>query len=268
MQNSPAGNGLANWLVNPPGVLVAQWESVQMAQLVADVFGYHAVQLGMPVLPGLAENRMPSRWQVLGPTEFGLGAEALRCDFTALPFDESSIDLAVLPHTLEWCGEATACLREVERVLRPEGRLVVTGFNPNSLWALRQHTGRALRLLKRHGAAQTPLFLPDGGEFVGLKRLRDWLRVLNFEVETVRFGLHGGAGFGRLGAKLWPNWGAVYLLSAVKRVPGPLLMRNARRVPRFAADAVPAIRRTGADNSFKNNSIEVNKYSDTVAKTH
>lgn len=251
---------LQAWLAGPAGAAVAAWERAQFNEQVADVFGYHAVQLGLPSIEALAQNRMPSRWLAL-QTAQASGAQCsgaqLACDFTALPFDDASVDLLVLPHTLEWCGEATACLREVERVLRPEGHLIVTGFNPASAWALRQHLSRARRLVK----SEARLFMPEGGEFIALRRLRDWLRLLSFEVETARFGLHGlplaqdavgpdeeaesaePGPLDRVGQRLWPGLGAVYLVHAVKRVPGMRMMRAVRRQPVFSTAPVQVARK-------------------------
>src|SRR5678816_3481450 len=79
-------------------------------------------------------------------------------------------------------------LREVERVLVPEGRIIVVGFNPASLWGLRQRLGRLHRRLRPRLGRKSPS--PSDGEFLGYRRLRDWLRLLSFEVETGRFGCY------------------------------------------------------------------------------
>ncbi len=160
-------------------------------------------------------------------------AALLRCDFEALPIDTQSLDLVVMPHTLELAHDAHLALREVERVLRPEGRLVILGFNPHSLWGVRQRIGRLRQRLTHSGAK--PLYLPSEGEFITYRRLRDWLRLLSFEVEGGRFGCYrppftsekGLTRFGwmeRMGDRWWPVFGAVYFLVAVKRVRGMRLI--------------------------------------------
>jgi hypothetical protein len=61
--------------------------------------------------------------------------------------------------------------------------VVIAGFNPASLWGLRQRRPRA----PRHGPGRRPQatpYLPRAGEFIGYWRLRDWLRLLGFEVEA------------------------------------------------------------------------------------
>lgn len=257
---------MAPWLKTPPGRYLLAWEQAQLDRCVADVFGFHALQLGLPELDALRANRMPHRWLAVDqhvpamesatPPEVpapGLQpaprAVVLQCDFDALPFDSHSLDLIVLPHSLELARDPHQALREVERVLMPEGRVVIIGFNPGSLWALRQRLGRVVRGVGLH--ALRPLFMPSEGDFLGYWRLRDWLRLLSFEVEEGRFGcykppLTSDAWLARFdwmertGDRWWPVLGAVYMLVAVKRVRGMRLVGLVRqqRVPAKAAPAV------------------------------
>jgi SAM-dependent methyltransferase len=251
---------LAAWLDTPPGRYLLDWEQQQLDHAVVDLFGFHALQLGLSQLEALRANRMPYRWlagdgpPVEGaapPTAAGLRAIALHCDFDALPFPSHSLDLVVLPHALELAGDPHLTLREVERVLVPEGRVVILGFNPASLWGLRQRLGRLRRRLGGRG----PLFLPRTGDFIGYWRLRDWLRLLSFEVERGRFGCyrpgvrtqHWLDRFSWLegtGERWWPVFGSVYFLVAVKRVRGMRLVGLKRKeaVKPKAATAVVANR--------------------------
>ena len=263
--------GLTDWLRTPPGEYLLAWERAQFDQAVSDFFGYHALQLGLPELDTLRTNRMPHRWlaQQSMPTSQASGAgsptvidkastagtpvdasssrrrAALVTDPAALPFPENSLDLVVLPHTLELSRDPHAALREVGRVLVPEGRVVITGLNPASLWSMRQ---RRSHLLQRLG--YNNLFLPPAGEFIGYWRLRDWLRLLSFEVESGRFGCYRPAltsqkwlarfdWMDKAGARWWPIFGAVYFVVAVKRVRGVRLLEPAWK-PRKAVVAVPA----------------------------
>lgn len=253
------------------------WEQARFDDAVADIFGYHSLQLGMPVLDGLRANRMPHQWLALGQEGMaGLAAATLATELptavdaapegvpgaravhllaepVALPFPEASLDLVVLPHTLELSIDPHAALREVERVLVPEGRVVISGLNPVSLWGLRQARARLYRRLGKGN-----LYLPDVGEFIGYRRLRDWLRLLSFEVESAQFGCYRPAvrstqwldrfGFmDPLGERWWPIFGAAYFLVAVKRVHGARLLEPAWRSHRQrAAAAVPLANRAGA----------------------
>jgi hypothetical protein len=55
------------WTDSPPGRYVLGWEQAQLDRIVSDVFGFHALQLGLPQLDALRENRMPYRGLVLDP---------------------------------------------------------------------------------------------------------------------------------------------------------------------------------------------------------
>jgi SAM-dependent methyltransferase len=259
---------LAAWLLTPPGRYLLEWEQARLDLEVVDAFGFHALQLGLPELDGLRANRMPHRWVASDsmhqplPLELPLPADdsistlpreraiALHCEFDALPFPEASIDLVVLPHSLELARDPHQTLREVERVLVPEGRVVIVGFNPTSLWGLRQRAGRMRRGMGL--ARDRGLFLPRAGEFIGYWRARDWLRLLGFEVQAGRFGcwrppfvrerwLQRFAWMDGVGDRWWPVLGAVYQISAVKRVRGMRLVGLAKNERRSKAQAAPAV---------------------------
>jgi len=247
--------GLHDWFQTPAGQYLLRWEDAQLQSSVADIFGYHALQLGVPQLHGLRANRMPHQWLGMPTPEPVPGILDLRTalvtDYAALPFPACSLDLVVLPHTLELSADPHATLREVERVLVPEGRVVICGLNPVSLWGLRQRRAHAF---KRLGMGD--LFLPDCGEFIGYWRLRDWLRLLSFEVEEGRFGcyrpavrsekwLERWAWMDRAGPRWWPIVGAAYFVVAVKRVRGMRLLGPAwKTVPARAGVSVPVAQRS------------------------
>jgi hypothetical protein len=97
----------------------------------------------------------------------------------------------------------------------------VTGFNPVSLWGLRQSLGS---LTGRE-------WLPEPAQMITIARLRDWLKLLGLSVEEVLHGCYRPAFdsapwlrrfdfMERAGDRWWPILGAVYLLSGVKRIPG------------------------------------------------
>lgn len=258
--------GLTDWLKTPPGSYLLDWERANFDQAVSDIFGYHALQLGLPELDALRANRMPHKWLALtavpqaasgaSPFKPADGAKAdgesspraaLLTDSAALPFPEGSLDLVLLPHTLELDRDPHSALREVERVLVPEGRVVISGLNPVSLWGLRQqrdHFYQQLGLDRR--------YLPGAVEFIGYWRLRDWLRLLNFEVESARFGCYRPAlssqkwlqrfkWMDAAGERWWPIFGAVYFLVAVKRVRGMRLLEPAWNARKALATAPAAI---------------------------
>ncbi len=152
----------------------------------------------------------------------GATAQVLAEPF-ALPFATSSIDLVLLPHVLEFSRHPHQVLREVERVLVPEGNVIITGFNPFSLFGLR----RAL--------ARNKGDCPWQGHYFSAMRIKDWLTLLGFETQSGGFGCYAppvssdkwlerwrfmdGAG-----VRWWPICGGVYILQGVKRVQGMRLI--------------------------------------------
>ena len=107
-----------------------------------------------------------------------LDAKGLGCDETrkiqakayCLPLQSESIDMIIVPHLLEFDTHRFQTMREVERVLKPEGLLVVLNFNPWSLWVRYQY------LWDKKMADSW------GGHFISRSRILDWLKLLNFEV--------------------------------------------------------------------------------------
>ncbi len=243
--------GLQDWLATPAGRYLLDLEQLRIDAAVSDAFGFHALQLGIPALDALRSNRMPHRWLADQQTR---SDAPLRCavltDFSALPFPAASLDLLVLPHTLESSVDPHATLREVERVLVPEGRVVICGLNPVSLWTLRQGLGKLLRRVGLRGQ-WGPLYLPQAEEVIGHWRLRDWLRLLSFDTGRVQFGCYVPPvrsakwllrwGFmERWGARWWPVFGACYVVVGVKRVRGMRVLTPAwKPKPQRAAQTAP-----------------------------
>ena len=210
--------GIDDWLESPQGRYVMDWERSKIDAVVSDLFGYNALQIGMPQLDLLAQNRIPLR-QIAG----GKGKVDVLCDPSELPFAANSIDLVLMPHVLEFHENPHQILREVERILIADGQLVVTGFNPMSLWGLRR------KLPKRQDR------FPENGNYISVPRLKDWLKLLAFEVDRGNFGCysppcHQERWLERLyfmeaaGDRWWSFAGGVYLLRAVKRVRGMRLI--------------------------------------------
>jgi SAM-dependent methyltransferase len=235
--------GWQRWLQTPPGRYLLAWEEAAIDDAVVDVFGFNAIQCGAADLDFLRSNRMPNRHRVqlaraTADSNAVEGRSSVVIDqFEELPFATHSLDLVVLPHVLEFATDPYQVLREVDRVLRPEGRMVVTGFNPVSLWGLRETVGQAI------GSG----FLPHQSRLITLMRLRDWLRLLGYAPSDAEHGCFRPACRSErwlarfnfveaAGDRWWPILGASYLQSAVKRFPGMTLQGPVWR-KRFAARA-------------------------------
>ena len=163
------------------------------------------------------------------PFKFSAGMEAgvmLRAAGEALPVATQSMDLVVLPHVVEFAAEPHQILREVDRVMMPEGRLIIVGFNPWSLWGLRQAFSFQENLL------------PWSGRFVSLVRLKDWLSLLGFDVSAGQLACYSPPFISekwltrfdfmeRAGDRWWGVAGGIYMLQAIKRVQGMRLIAPA-----------------------------------------
>lgn len=219
--------GLHEWLETPLGQYLLQREIAYFDQTVGDIFGFNALQLGLVRYDLLSKNRMPFRF-CAGPACPGVAGGVVKVvtDLQHLPFATQSIDLLLLPHVLEFSENPHQILREAARILMPEGRIVISGFNPFSLWGLP-------RLLGRHRQEY-----PWRGNFISLRRIKDWLALLGFEVEGGRMCCYvppvsGEKWLNRFrfleaaGDRWWALAGGVYFLQAKKRVHGMRLITPA-----------------------------------------
>lgn len=249
--------GFDDWLATPQGQYVLRWEQERHDLLVADLFGFNAVQIGLPQHDFLRDNRMPFRFRCddglrpfpVAADEAGDGADEgktsvevlARANF--LPFASASIDLVILPHVLEFDSEPHHILREVERVLVPEGSVIVTGFNPFSLWGMR-----------RRWAGEDAL-PPWRGQYLSVLRLKDWFALLGFETHAGSFGCYAPPvrqekwlkrwRFMELaGNRWWPYGGATYIIQAIKRVHGMRVITPHWRERMAYAKALASVTRT------------------------
>jgi len=209
---------LSEWFATPQGGYVLKHEQAYFDRTVSDIFGYNALQLCLPEHDFLHGNRIPLRFSA-GNQE----GNAVRLICTELPFDCDCMDLVVLPHVLEFSEYPHQILREAARVLRPEGNLIISGFNPHSLWGLHRALGR------RQG-------YPWQGQFITQNRIKDWLALLGFEVAGSRFAAYAPpfhqtkwlerfAFMEAAGDRWWAVSGGVYFVHAIKRVHGMRLIK-------------------------------------------
>ena len=207
----------AEWIETPLGGYLVEREQRYFDNAVADIFGYNALQVGMPEVDLLRASRIPLRVHV-GPD----GPVDMRADFRDLPIASNSADLVLLPHVLEFAEHPHQILREAARVLMPEAHVVISGFNPFSLWGWRR-------------AAHRGAHFPWRGRFITLMRVKDWLALLGFEVIGGEMACYAPPSrqqkwlerfkfMEAAGERWWPIAGGVYFLQAVKRVRGARLI--------------------------------------------
>lgn len=209
---------LSDWFVTPQGQYVMLREQALYDHLVSDLFGFNALQLGLPQHNLLRNSRMPLHIKAGKEPGVKLWLESIE-----LPIESDSIDLVLMPHILEFSQHPHEILREVERVLRPEGTVIISGFNPWSIWGLRRLLGKKTDF-------------PWNGTFISAPRLKDWLKLLGIEVQQGEFccfappfhvsSMMPGSKFLEPRKRhWWSGVGGVYFLQAKKRVPGMRLIK-------------------------------------------
>jgi SAM-dependent methyltransferase len=217
-----ARRGLRQWFATVPGAEILEAERQALDQILPNLFGYHLLQVGIPAHVNLVESSRISHCMVLDdtPPSATRGDAALHCLYAeagALPVASDSLDVLLLPHTLELEANPHEVLREADRTLVPEGHVVILGFNPWSLWGLwRLLTGWRQRA-------------PWCCRFFSINRIKDWLALLGFDTLHVRTyffrppfqsaGIMRRFRFlERAGERWWPILGGGYVLVARKRV--------------------------------------------------
>ena len=127
---------VSQWLDAPRGRSLRQGEAALVTESLEDCFGWEMLQIGAwgegrAMLAGAR-----TRSQALIDTVASPGVDVVS-RLGALPIASDSIDCVLLPHTLEFEADPYGLLREVDRVLAGDGKLLVLGFAPWSPWGLR-----------------------------------------------------------------------------------------------------------------------------------
>jgi SAM-dependent methyltransferase len=233
---------LGAWLAGPLGRMLLDEERACVAASLECAFGLHCLQIGAwgeaDTFLALARTRRAAL--VAGEAAKGVG---LIAEPAALALQSDSVDVMLLPHTLEFAPDPHEVLREAARVLTGEGELVVLGFDPLGSWSLRH--------------AFTQGGCPPGlRRMISAPRLTEWLKLVGFEVGGATRYLYapplaslstGKARdvFERLGRRAWPLFSGAYLLHARKRVHSmtPVRLRKRLRTAVIGGLAEPTARR-------------------------
>lgn len=176
----PAWRALGEWYRGVLGREVMEAERERLDPVLADLFGYHLLQVGRPHDTELLEaSRI--RYRLLLDNQLNevqAGSARVLARPEALPVAADSIDLLLYPHSLEFSEDPHQALREADRVLIPEGHIVIIGFNPIGWFGLNRLLGG---WRKRS---------PWCGRFISSSRLRDWLSLLGFDTVSLRGGFY------------------------------------------------------------------------------
>jgi SAM-dependent methyltransferase len=232
------------WLETSLGQYLLDYEQRYFDKAVTNIFGYNALQIGLPEINFLRANRIPLQFSA------GIESGDLRTNPDFLPIATASMDLVLLPHILEFSANPHQILREVHRILMPEGRLIISGFNPVSLWGTRRYF------------AKHTLDFPWSGNFIALSRLKDWLKLLDFEMAGGRLCCYAPPlqhekwrrrfyFMEAAGDRWWPISGGVYLLQAIKHINGMRVIK-----PGWKRSLAGKKRMSTAGQRFNDNVVE------------
>lgn len=209
---------LESWYARENGVYLQQQMRSVVRNFLDTSFGYHILQLGVTGGDPLCQES-PINHRIYCSGSPGAGVE-LVADADELPLESDSVDTIIAHHCLEFADDPHQVLREIHRVLTPQGRLLLIGFNPYSFQGINTRVRGLL------GNALWSQHRP-----VGENRMTDWLHLLGCEVlDCVRlYGLPplGGDRLRRymIRCDAWSTRhnlpvGGVYILHATKNIAG------------------------------------------------
>lgn len=198
------------WINLPAGDLLLGDINALLNEQLKLMFGFHLINLGE--LAGgidLSSSPVRCRWALQS------AGGAISAEPENLPIKTDSVDVVLMPLTLDFCSSPHDAVREAHRVLIGDGQVVIVGLNPWSLWRMRAVFSRTQ--------------LPWSARFLRPARLKDWLHLLGFEVQYERFlayrpPVRSASWWTRLSG--WERWacrsqaplGAIYIVIAKKRV--------------------------------------------------
>lgn len=172
----------AQWLGSCYGKAVYDTEITLLKNHLANIFGFHIIQIGTSCLDYLnpLSDKIKINHKLILCEHSNLQSiyqnksSLLNCKDNAIPLESNSIDAVMIAHGLEFSSDPHRLLREVDRILLPEGHLVILCFNPRSLWGIRKFF--ALRTKEN-------TIYPWSGKWITCNRVMDWLSLLNYNID-------------------------------------------------------------------------------------
>lgn len=218
--NPQYGAAFRAWCDTPVGKRFISLECQKINSIIPTLFGYDAVLIGEPNFAAcMQQSKIKNQYQVNDDVTFipadKLGLLCSRRDRLAI--GTGLMDVVYLAHSLEFAANPHEVLREAYRILRADGHLVISMFNPYSLWGM------------WGGIAKHTSAMPWRANFMAKPKLKDWLALLGFDIMQINyFGFNLPVNksnystnlsmFERCGQKLELPFGAAYLIEAAKRV--------------------------------------------------
>jgi SAM-dependent methyltransferase len=205
-----------SWYQTPLGERLLQSESALLEHCLPRRFGYHLLQIGCADVSMFKSSPIGHKFSITHDRGEQPGTSGIVARGEAIPLTSESVDMVLLHHALDYSSYQHQLLREVSRVLIAGGHVVILGFNPISSWGIRT---------RFPGRKKSPWH----GRLLSTLRVTDWLKLLDFQVEQVRYGAYSlpinspgvirySGLLDKLASRLnWPT-GGIYMISARKQV--------------------------------------------------
>ncbi|MCV2885131.1 class I SAM-dependent methyltransferase [Aestuariibacter sp. AA17] len=239
----------SNWESLPAGNDLKDIIEHALDDVSRQIFGYHFLKLGS-LSSELSLSHSPIKHIFSMTEELGLDNAAIVGKSQDLPFQENSIDAVLLAHEMDFSQDPHQVLREVNRVITPNGHVIIVGFSPFSPAGL-------LRFFPIN-----PKQILHEARFFSSVRIKDWLHLLGFEVvnhQRLIFSelfferrVHEDSRWQRWCQKYLPVFSTVYVIVAKKRVM-PLSLVRPKWKPKPNFTAVGASMRIDSSSRMKKN---------------
>ncbi len=169
------------WLQSGRGQKLLAAERAMLEQQMECVFGFYLLQLSMsPSIDVCHFSTVNHHFQSVPTGGVESGISHCISNFEQLPYASESIDVVVLHHVLEYVENPHQLLREAQRVLIPNGHLLIVGFNPLSFYGLQTLWMKFFSKAKRWRLRS-----------LALARVVDWLNLLDVEPISISRGYEG-----------------------------------------------------------------------------
>lgn len=206
-----------HWLAQFLGKCLISVEKNYLSKLLAKRYGKHAILIGVDHQYSLLHATVMPHQVLISPHVYKHhDINYIESELNTIPVASGSVDLVLLPHTLEYIENPQQLLREACRIVKPEGHIVILGFNPYGLWGLNKWFGKRKTI-------------PWKLNFIAPNKIKQWLLLEEFKLiqqtsflyrppindpkifEKIQF-------LEKMGRFIYGPFGSVYLLMAQAKV--------------------------------------------------
>lgn len=224
-----------NWLHREPlGTCLLNIEQARLTEVLKRHFGKHVVLIGVPQQRHLLQASVLPVQTLISPLAHREEIPGeIESNFIDVPILTGSVDLVLMPHTLEFVENPRRLLTEACRIVKPEGLIIMLGFNPASMWGCKK------AISKRKAS-------PWAGNLISAHKIKSWLGLSDFAIEQQETFLYRPpfknnkifkkAQFvENIGKLLYPAFGGVYMIVARAKVLQltPIRMQWKQRLESF-----------------------------------